>query len=207
MLLIVFSVAILIGSCAGFGVYGFIHLADFLSVTAPVTTNTLIIEGWIPDYAVREASLALQNGTYQRALIVGPPLGKGAYLTEYQTVAQVTAATLVQLGVAESRLVVIPCPRVDNYRTYAAACTVQQWLQANDPTLQTVNVFTLAAHARRSWLIYRHTLTPPITVGIIAARSHEIKKYEGWWRTSAGFRHVVSEAIAYAYARFIDWRA
>ncbi|MEO0458707.1 MAG: hypothetical protein AAF152_19300 [Cyanobacteria bacterium P01_A01_bin.114] len=184
----------------------FRQLAEFLSITAPRATDTLVIEGWIPDHAVAAAARELTQRRYEQAIIVGQPIWKGAHLSKYENLAQLTAETLKHLGVEPSRLVVVPCPQVNHYRTYTAALEVRQWLQQHRPDLQAVNVLTLSAHARRSWLVYRHTLGPQVKVGVIAVASPNYDPRR-WWRSSAGFRHVVSEAIAYGYARLFDWRA
>ncbi|MEO1400850.1 MAG: hypothetical protein AAFV72_06290 [Cyanobacteria bacterium J06635_1] len=187
-------------------IYGFRQLAKFLSITAPLATDTLVIEGWIPDHAVETAARALTYGDYKWAIIVGQPIWKGAHLSKYESLAQLTAETLQKLGVEPSRLAVVPCPQVNHYRTYTAALEVHQWLQQHRPELTAVNILTLSAHARRSWLVYRNTLAPTVKVGVIAATSPNYDPNH-WWRSSAGFRHVVSEAIAYGYARLFDWRA
>lgn len=187
-------------------IYCLRQLAKFLSITIPQATDTLVIEGWIPDHAVETVARALTRGDYKWAIIVGQPIWKGAHLSKYESLAQLTADTLKKLGVEPSQLAVVPCPRVNHYRTYTAALEVQQWLQQHRPELTAVNVFTLSAHARRSWLVYRNTLAPTVKVGVIAAASHNYDPNH-WWRSSAGFRHVISEFIAYSYARLFDWRA
>ncbi|MEM8810176.1 MAG: hypothetical protein AAGF01_29500 [Cyanobacteria bacterium P01_G01_bin.38] len=186
--------------------YSLRQLAKFLSTTVPQATDTLVIEGWIPDHAVETAARALVHGEYRWAIIVGQPIWKGAHLSKYESLAQLTADTLKKLGVEPSQLAVVPCPQVNHYRTYTAALEVKQWLQQHRPELTAVNVLTLSAHARRSWLVYRRTLAPTVKVGVIAAASPNYDPNH-WWRSSAGFRHVISEFIAYSYARLFDWRA
>ncbi|NEQ28448.1 MAG: YdcF family protein, partial [Microcoleus sp. SIO2G3] len=72
--------------------------------------------------------------------------------------------------------------------------------------LESVNLFTNDAHARRSWLIYKQVLAPKIKVGVIAAEPAEYDPKK-WWVSSEGVRTIISEAIAYVYALFVKWKA
>jgi hypothetical protein len=47
---------------------------------------------------------------------------------------------------------------------------------------------------------------PEIKVGVIAAKPL-IYDPKYWWVSSEGVRSIISEAIAYIYARFVNWRA
>jgi hypothetical protein len=54
-------------------------------------------------------------------------------------------------------------------------------------------------------LLFKKTLEPKIKVGVIAAKTtnYDSKK---WWVSSEGFRTMISETIAYIYARFLSWK-
>ena len=54
----------------------------------------------------------------------------------------------------------------------------------------------------RGFMLFQYVFDPDIAVGIVAVenRSYDSRK---WWKTSSGVRTVMSEVIAYFYARFI----
>ena len=68
--------------------------------------------------------------------------------------------------------------------------------------LRKVDIYSLGTHSRRSWLLFQYVFNPDIAVGIVSieSRSYDSGK---WWKSSSGVRSVLSETIAYFYARFI----
>ena len=184
--------------------WGFIHLAQFLSVTRPVEAPILVVEGWAADDALALASKIFWQEGYRAIITTGPPLLRGTFLSHYQTHAQLAAATLVALGIPAELIFPMPCPAIDTHRTYTAALAVSQFLGQQWPEVSAVNLFTVGCHSRRSWYIYRRLLQPEgIAVGVIAA--HPGFELATWWQTSSGVRTVVGEWIAYLYVRFIRW--
>ncbi len=183
-----------------------INIYSFLAVTTPIEADLLIVEGWMSDYAVKSAIAEFNRGAYQKLITTGATIGKGFYLSEYDNLAEITAATLITLGVAPDRVVAVPSPQVTKYRTTASAIAVKEWLETSNLKINSINIYSLGPHARRSWMIYRNVFSPDIQVGVIAI---EPKGYdpEKWWQSSAGMRTVVGEAIAYFYTRFVDWKS
>ncbi|NET44109.1 ElyC/SanA/YdcF family protein [Okeania sp. SIO2B3] len=182
------------------------NIYSFLAVNSPIKADILIVEGWMSDYAVKLAIAEFYQGAYQKLITTGSPIGKGYYLSEYNNFAELTAATLIALGVDPDRVVAIPTPQVVKYRTAASAIAVKEWLATSNLKVDSINIYTLGPHARRSWMIYRNIFSPDIQVGVIAL---EPKGYNPnrWWQSSAGMRTVVGEAIAYFYTRFVNWKS
>ena len=87
-------------------------------------------------------------------------------------------------------------------RTLTSALEVKKWLVQNELNFEAANVYSQDVHSRRSWLLYSKALEPEIKVGVIA---HPPQDYdpETWWTSSQGFRSVLSEALAYVYAKFL----
>ncbi|MBF2002858.1 MAG: YdcF family protein [Synechococcales cyanobacterium M58_A2018_015] len=187
--------------CLGFlGFLTTVNLYPFLAMNAPVNAKILVVEGWLPDYALKQAATEFRQGAYQTIVTVGPPVAVGSYLTGYKTYADVAAATLELLGVPPEQIVAVPAPYADVNRTLTAAVTFKNWLTRNYPTVKAVNLFSLGPHARRSWLLLRQALDPTVKAGVIAVPSMDYDP-ERWWRYSAGARAVISEVIGYCYAR------
>ena len=126
-------------------------------------------------------------------------------MAEYKNFAELTAATFIALGFNPEQLLAVPAPNVIKHRTQASAIALEQWLSKSELDIKSINLYSVGPHARRSWIIFKAVLEPEIRVGVIAAQPQEYEPKE-WWQSSEGVRSVIGEAIAYLYARFVDWR-
>src|SRR5260221_7453473 len=50
----------------------------FLAVNDPVDSGVLVVEGWLPDYALQETITEFGRGHYSRIFVTGGPLENGA---------------------------------------------------------------------------------------------------------------------------------
>jgi len=182
------------------------HIHPFLALNAPIKADALVVEGWIPDYSIKKAIAEFEQDNYQILITTGSPLSKGYYLAEYNNFAELAAATLITLGFDQDKLVAVPAPQVQKDRTVAAAIALRQWISASNLPIKSINIYTDDTHARRSWLIYKQELAPDIEVGVIAINSIDYDP-KRWWTYSAGVRRIISESIAYLYARLVSWQA
>ena len=64
-----------------------------------------------------------------------------------------------------------------------------------------IDVVSSGVHARRTWLLFEKAF-PSVDVGIISITPNSYDTSR-WWLFSEGVRSVISESIAYIYARFI----
>lgn len=156
----------------------------------------------MPDSALTQAITIFNEHNYRLVVTTGGPLIKGFYLSEYATYANLTAETLKKLGVRPESVVSVPAPHVRRDRTFASAVAVANWLRHQDTSIDTVDVFSLGPHARRTRLLFQKALGDAIRVGVIAAPSPEYDA-DKWWTSSAGVRTVIGEAISYLYARLL----
>ena len=186
-------------------ILGITHVQPFLAVTSPISADVLVVEGWIPDDALKQAFEEFKSGAYRQIITTGTPVEKGSFLTEYKNYAEVAAATLRKLGLPLEK-VIVPTPAKIKDRTYAAAVTLRQWLSKTNPLLESVNLYTYDVHTRRSWLLFKKALAPKVKVGAIAAKTQDYNP-KSWWKSSAGVRTVLDEFIAYLYAQFVSWDA
>lgn len=182
------------------------HIHSFLAPSSPIQADVLVVEGWIEDYALKEAITEFNRGGYQKLITTGLPLERGFYLAQYNNFAELAAATLIKLGFDRDKLVAVPAPNAIKNRTAASAIALQQWINNSNLEIGAINLFTFDVHSRRSWLIFRQALAPKIKVGVIAVEPQSYNPKQ-WWISSEGVRSVVGETIAYIYARFVDWRA
>lgn len=183
------------------------HVHSFLAVTSPIkSAEILVVEGWLPDYAIQQALTEFKNGSYSLVITTGGSIEKGNYLSEYKNFAEVSAATFKKLGLESEKVVAVPTPVVIKDRSYASAAEFNRWLSDSNLKLQSINVFSLDVHTRRSWLLFKKLLSPNIKVGAIAAKTQDYDPNK-WWDYSQGVRTIIDEGIAYIYARFLNWKA
>ena len=135
---------------------GFNSLNGFLSLNRPVQAEVLIVESWLPDYALQGALDEFRRGGYKRLIAAAaglPDAWKGQ--SRYKTGAELTAATLAALGLETNLIVEMPGSDVARDRTYSAALGVKAWLETSNAAVRSVNLYSLGPHSRRSWLLYQ----------------------------------------------------
>ena len=179
----------------------FTTVHPFLSVNDPVEGDILVVEGWIPDYALKKAINEFQAHNYSLLVTTGTTLLVGSHLSKYKSSAEVAAATLKQLGLDEDLIAVVTAPAVRKDRTYATALALKKWLLNSNVSVNSLNIYTLGSHARRSRLLFKKALGDKMVIGVIAADDLNFDSQK-WWNSSIGVKKVVSETIAYLYARF-----
>lgn len=185
--------------------FGFIfilrNLDAFLSVSKPIKSKVLVLEGWLPDYAVKELMKEYYDNDYEHLIITGIPTHKGYYVTQFNTSSEIAKKTLYMFGFDTTGIAMVTIPQsIQMDRTYTTAIALELYLTENLPEVNKINVFTLGSHARRSRLLFKRALEPEIEVGIISADNHEYNK-DKWWNSSRGFRTVTNEAIGYFYVK------
>jgi hypothetical protein len=182
----------------------FIH--PFLAVTDPVPADVLIIEGWVPADTMREAAAEFRLGGYHHLILLRPILDvadkyqSGRYTGDYM------ANLLIEDGVPPAEETTLFPVVAQKDRTYHSALVARQWLAEHNLDVKSLDLATLGPHARRSRLLYEQAFGGQARIGIIALANREYDPNH-WWRSSEGVREVISEAIAYAYAKFIFWPA
>jgi hypothetical protein len=191
---------LLISIAALFIIARYIH--PFLAVSRPTYGEILVVEGWMPDSTLEQAVTFFNKHDYQLIVPSGGPLIRGSHLSKHSTYAERAAATLSRLGVKQSVIVPVTAPHVRTDRTFASALAVGDWLSQSDMSINSLDVFSLGAHARRSQWLFQRALGDNISVGVIAATHPEYDPNK-WWASSSGVRTLIGESIAYLYARFL----
>jgi hypothetical protein len=187
------------------GTFAFLRGAHpFLAQTRPVGGDILVVEGWIPDYAMREALAAFRSRPYSLLVATGGPVPQGTAYASYGSYARLAAVTLEEFGLPADSIAVVPSPEVSRDRTYQEGVSLSEWLQGEGAARQvkSVDVFSFSAHARRSRLLYAMALGPDMRVGVYAPRDLGYDPGR-WWKSSNGVRKVCDELIGYAYAKAV----
>ena len=194
--LIVALVMLLIGI---FGIHG------FLAGENPVRGKILVVEGWIPDYAMSGAVSEFKENGYELMIAAGSPITLGSHVSGFRNYAELAHVRLKALGVDERRIVVLETMDITKDRTYQSARAVQRWFSLNRTDLKGLDVYTLGAHTRRSRLLFKKVFGNGVNVGVIAAKDQSYDP-ERWWKSSNGARTVLSELIGYLYAAVFRMR-
>lgn len=198
----VFGFLALLAILAGGGWLFLSRVHPFLAVNAPVGGEILVVEGWIPDYALKEALAVFRRHRYAHLIATGSPLPQGLAISSLGSYAQVAARTLEAFGLPADSISVVPSPWVPRDRTYAEGESVAAWMRARGRAYGAIDLFSFSAHARRSRMLYRMALGGGVEVGVYAPRDRGYDPLR-WWVSSAGVRRVGDECIAYLYARFL----
>ncbi|HSU55470.1 MAG TPA: ElyC/SanA/YdcF family protein [Candidatus Dormibacteraeota bacterium] len=161
----------------------------------------MVVEGWAPDFALRQAMAEFGREHYDKLYVTGGPLEQGAPLSEFKTYAELGTATLVKFGFRTNDVQPVPAPGVAKDRTYSSAVALREWWQQHgEPMPASLNLITLGPHARRSRLLFEKAMGKKVAVGVISIDEHGYDQ-KHWWRTSQGVRTTIGEAVAYLYAR------
>ena len=178
----------------------FVH--PFLAPTKPIHGDILVVEGWLPDYALKKVKAYFQKGGYKLLVTTGGRIRIGSFVSEYETWAELALSSLNQLGVPQKKIIAVPgLLNIKKDRTYHAALAVKKRLSSEGLNESSIDIVSLGTHARRSWFLFEDVFST-VNVGVISISPNDYD-VSRWWFFSEGVRSVVSESIAYFYARFI----
>jgi hypothetical protein len=150
----------------------------------------------------RAAVEEFRRNHYTGIYATGEPIEEGNPYIGYGNYAEFTVARLIEAGASPETVHAVPAPFVEKDRTYTTASILKKRLEADGVSTAKITVISMGPHSRRSRLLYRFAFGPTSEIGMIAITDREFDPVH-WWRTSNGVRTVVSEAIAYCYARFV----
>jgi len=178
-------------------------IPQFLSQHKPVQGNILMLDGQVPDFAIEQAIDCYQSGDYQLIITSGSKIPSGYFVANMQTMADLTRATFLKLGLDSTEVIAVPTSYVLRDRTFHSAQTLHQWLADHSSEVKSIDIVTVGCHARRSRVLFQKALGDQYKVGVICIEdpSFELKR---WWKSSIGARVVISETIAYTYVRLFQ---
>lgn len=181
---------------------GFRGVYPFLALVEPMPeADLLVMEGWIPDYAVQACAEMFGGGGYRWICTTGVAVEVGAFFAEAGTYAGLGAATLRENGIAEDVLIVAHGPEVYRDRTYHSAVALRDELASRGLLAETkgIQLISFGTHARRSRNTFRAVFQPlGIAVKVISIPT---RGYDPalWYRSSGGVKAVLMELISLTY--------
>jgi hypothetical protein len=170
----------------------------FLSMNAPVPANLLVVEGWAPDYALEQAAKEFERGDYTLLIASGGPLESGSHLSRYKTYAELAELSLREIGMQPRQVVAAPAEKVYRNRTFVSAISVRDLIAEQSLDARGLNVVSVGAHARRSWVVYRKVLGDTCPVGVISFPPQDYDP-DRWWASSDGAKQTLTEVIGWLY--------
>jgi hypothetical protein len=174
-------------------------IVPFLAITRPVGHGILVVEGWLPDYALEEAKGIFEGHPYRMLVTTGVPIEQGTFVAKETNYAQLAATTLKHLGVKPDSILPLGCAETPRNRTFATARRFREWLDTQS-SADGVDIYTLGVHARRSRLLYQIALGPRYPTGIIAGTDQRYDQ-KRWWLTSSGVKTIITEVVSYVYTK------
>lgn len=192
----VLSVILLLLAAWGFT----LNICPFLSVTQRVTSDVLVVEGWLPEHLVQAAADEFDSGGYVQLFTTG---GGWSGITrpadDAHTWARVGADRLRAAGIPAAAVRAVPSYITERDRTYASAVALREWLGAHNVHIQRMNVVTEGLHARRTRLLFQKAFGKNVSVGVIGLNSPN-DDFKHWWHYSETIREVIGETLGYMYA-------
>jgi hypothetical protein len=174
----------------------------FLAVTDRVETKYLVVEGWIPNYAIEESIAEFKSRPYVKIFTVGANPLSGVNLEEKDSVAQSAFARMKWMGLNPDLIQPVPAHVKYRNRTYESALALRKWIVENHEPVTSFNLVTVGPHARRSRLLFEKAFAGQAQVGIISVENREYDP-KRWWKYSEGVKELIGEGVGYVYARFI----
>jgi len=180
----------------------------FLTLDRPVIADILVVEGWVPDYALKRG-LDLSVKQKSRYLLLTGGTVRGEVNPERgDTYAHMALARLQRIGGDLPHVHPVSPPELTpepvRDRTYAEAIAVRKWLKDKGVSVRSLNVLTIGPHARRSRMLFQKAFGADVEIGVISVPNREYDP-RVWWRYSEGVKEVLSEGAAYLYARCLFW--
>lgn len=182
------------------GGYAALHIYPFLAQNHPQpSADILILEGWLPDAELQVAAAAIRPG--QIVVTTGGPVTFGQKIFNYDNYADMATARLVALGVPAETIITAPAPDTLRDRTYVSAQAARRKLAELGLFGRPANLYTVGAHARRSYLMFRTVFGREYPLGVVAIEPLCCQDNR-WYRYSEGFKHVLTELFSWIYAQF-----
>jgi len=183
----------LIGVLFGAAFVAFLFTVQpFLAINRTVDADILVIEGWIPSYALHTPARDLKSGYYKRVFVSGLFYEKGDENYHYGSDPARIAADLEELGVSSSLIEPCPIPTPRFNRTSHMAREVGKRIRALGWKPRGIKVVTLGSHARQSLVAYQRMLGDLAPVGIVA---YPDTRYDAarWWTSIPGIKKTAKD--------------
>lgn len=173
---------------------------SYLAINKPIESKTMIIEGYVPSYILKEAVKTYNEEKYERLIVTGIPIVNYEYVTSYHNTGEATILALKYFGITDTIYLANIPTNVYVDRTYHTAIACEQLFKDNSWP-KNFNIYSVGVHARRSRMMFREAFGSEYDIGVIAPRDRTFLPV-GWWKSSKGFRNVSNEFVATTFVSF-----
>lgn len=178
----------------------FSGLHPFLALRRPVEAQVMVIEGWIPRRALVHAVAAFHAGDYRWMVTNGGQITSIASQQSYGTYARKARQALIGMGIAAQKIIPVAGNHGSNgSKTYRNAKATVDWLRQHKADIKAINIFTLDAHARKSYLLYQKAAQGRLQVGIVPIPPVDYSP-DLWFLSIYGIGYVLKNMVGYLYA-------
>lgn len=179
-----------------------VNLYPFLAPEKPPHKGLMVVEGWIHDFALDEAVILYRAGDYEKIVCTGVPIETGSYIQQFKSYPEMTADRLRKMGIPEDQIVIAVADVAKKDRTYMAAVALREAFIAYNLEERNLHLVTVGPHGRRSRMLFQKALGKNYHIGITCLEPATYDK-EDWYKSSEGVRMVISETLAYTYAKLL----
>lgn len=177
------------------------NLYPFLAPDKAPKSGVMVVEGWIHDFALRDAVDMYTAGSYSNIVCTGVPIETGSYIQQFKSYPEMTAARLRKMGIPEDQIVITVADGNKNDRTYLAAVAMREGIMAYNIGETNLHLVTVGPHGRRSRMLFKKALGKDYNIGVTCLDESNYDS-DDWYTCSEGVRSVIGELIAYTYAKF-----
>ncbi len=181
----------------------FVCAGRLLSLNRPVPANILVVEGWLPDYALQQALAEYRSRHYDYLVTSGGPIETGSFVSRYGTFAALAGETLRRLGLPDTCLIEAPAAKTLRNRTFESAKAVHAKLNELGIEIHGLNVVSGGPHARRTRLVYSRQFGSERRVGVISVAPQDYDPAR-WWASSEGMTDVTVELLKWAFGLVLN---
>ncbi|MFX0132638.1 MAG: hypothetical protein ACFFDN_03225 [Candidatus Hodarchaeota archaeon] len=171
----------------------------FLAVNHPIKGDILVVEGWLPEYSLKEAIKEFYRGDYQFLVTTGGHYFNSTNFPDCSSYAERAAILLQDNGFDEKLIIVVPAPFKEKHNTFNSAIALRKWLMNSNKNVTSMNLFTIGVHARKSYYLFRKALNSQINVGVISSKPFDYNP-NYWFFSIEGFKWIFQDGIGYIYA-------
>ena len=172
---------------------GFKNIALYLALNKPHDSEYLVVEGWQSEQSLLQALMTFREENYRYLITTGGPDAR-TIEPRYSSFAEASAAFLLSRGINSDKVIIVSAPASAQNRTFLSAVMVRDWFIIHNSLPTSIDVFTEGVHARRTHVLYRKAFESMADIGIYASIS-ENYDLKLWWKTSAGVKSVITEAL------------
>lgn len=160
-------------------------VSTLLSTTNRTDANILLIEGWLPSYAIDMAHQEFKKNAYDHVITtgirtskygIGNPSGMKSTSDDYRSHAESARNELILKGLDPALITAIPGLKVRLNRTLSGALAFRDWLKTSEIEVKGINIVTMGTHARRTQMTYNKVLDKKYTIGIISLPDYQEKR-------------------------------